>query len=701
MGLLVNPAESRSGLTVNTTQGLDSVFLTNRYRRPGYCFIDRVSVFNADNKEIPSPEKLAEFPVAEVTGVSGYTSSLVNAVMGNMAYEEKSTEPIALPIPTVEGAVKARYRLCVVGPSIKLAVVDPDWNSLTDYEKQKHDDITDKFLVTELFMRFVLSMLLSSNKIDDYVLFIGAGDLYKNLWKLATNEVPKAFEMARKGQIKEAGWTIVNAFMTNSTFRAMALQQLLDGIEKAYGVEVGAEAAEAAQKVMAYLRIVDKFLVAFDSSVIAANLSASHDADIWDIIVTRTRVVLRPASVDLVEGQEVTFLATVPEQSGSGVNLEYTWTNTATSGHLTDGLSGHADAFVSSRNSATYKAGSTGDGTDTVTVEVRMLAGPAQSAREYVGTATARIGRGNKDPRLWILSGGEDPNAEIDVPIDIYYGGLILKLNGKAIPGLSAGRGQPLVFTAKPGDSLEVKLVEWAAPGDSPWLGALWLHQWDGAKKVKLKDYARLNTWNTPKRAGVDTMNRDDLDVYYAQTFTIPYLAIDPVELAYDDGNSDGGVSLGGRAQYGFQVGYTASTYFKVAKIRIYSWIKSAPSDGSQFTVWLGDKYGDTMWKGSFPFTLFTTEHAWLELEVPNQVMDKEFFVRLYAPTIGEGAGPFIGADQSGTNTHSEMISKYQKDVQTGYKFQLVEWSLKEPQKAKTNWMIRVDGNVVATYLRQ
>lgn len=157
------------------------------------------------------------------------------------------------------------------------------------------------------------------------------------------------------------------------------------------------------------------------------------------------------------------------------------------------------------------------------------------------------------------------------------------------------------------------------------------------------------------------------------------------LELSYDDGSPDGGYSTGGPQQYGFLVRFNPPTIpFRVTRVRIFSWISTTSGQSSTFTMRITDKDLTPLWEGSLPFTMFTAEQSWVEVEVPNIVVGSEFCVELYAPTLGYGLGPFIGIDQSGTNTHSEITSGWQ----------IAAWNVSIP-KERTNWMIRVVGDPI------
>jgi hypothetical protein len=155
------------------------------------------------------------------------------------------------------------------------------------------------------------------------------------------------------------------------------------------------------------------------------------------------------------------------------------------------------------------------------------------------------------------------------------------------------------------------------------------------------------------------------------------------LELSYDDGSSEGGYSTGGLQKFGYMVRFELDTKpFQINKIKIFSWIKGTPKESDQFTLRITDKDLDLLWEISLPFNVFTADHSWLEVEVPNITVNDDFCIQLYAPSLGQGLGPYIGIDRSGINKHSELLSGWE----------ITSWTL-SILKEQTNWMIRVNGD--------
>ena len=382
--LIVDPLESRSGLTVNTVEGLNSVTLANRFRRPGHVFIDRVSTFDAAGTETPSPAPLTDFELPAVQGLSTAVGTFVDIIWGRLAFEEKSTEPVELP--AVEGAERTRYRLLVVGPGAgagDLALISPE-------ELEKQQSVLRRFLVRDLFLPLVLNVLIPQSDLDSYLKFAGGAGVVDDLIDILTSNVPGIWERSASGDIRGALWGAYDALVTSDTFRNATLEVLVSHIQDTRGLEASDAAFKTAQQFARAVAALDALLQVFDSSTVGTSVAQSNMADIWTVDASAPTVRLTPPTAALASNERVTLNATVPELSGSGVDLVYRWSNTATAGSLSDGQANHQDNFDSSRPRASYTAGD-GEGTDRIEVEVFALAGPGQSGRQLVGRASAVV----------------------------------------------------------------------------------------------------------------------------------------------------------------------------------------------------------------------------------------------------------------------------------------------------------------------
>jgi hypothetical protein len=717
---LIVEGDQKSGVVVtsDTSQSLDpkvnGFVVANTRRRHLWYDIYRVGYWDKDltykavepEKIRPSNTLLPDFTFCPAVGAySGVVGTLVDYITGDMPLKEETSLPVELYMNPDEAA-KTKYAVVVTGPGSAGA-----GKELGDYLPEEiKNNASYRQDVYNQFSLMSLATVFTEMAIPVLFDWFPEGTM-QSLIDLTQPNIAEPFLRMTEEQLKsilQAGsvagtnlaiWDykgLAIAFLRmladDPSFRAAYVKAVLNLIVKGDKVELAAQFAKLeATNLFVIMKVFDKILSVIDVSTVYVHILRSNPADYWYVTAVPPAVRLDPNTASVASGDRISLKATAPGVTGT---LTWRFFCTNKQGYLLASNGTDQTSEIESSNpEVTYvaKTDSEAGAGDEIVVKAYLKVGT--EVRD-LGLARAMITIGSKELRYWYLGGGDTPNVGIDIPIDTL--GLQFKLNGKNLPeddpayDVSYFMGNVnFGFYARAGDSLEIRYLDRTEPGIRYDIGPIWLHQWDGAKKAKLMDHIDLPIWTSPETGKPETV--------WVKTFTIPSLPIDHVELSYDDGSSDGGVSLGGRAQYGFHVGFTYNTpfFFKVTKIKIYSWIKSTPTDGSQFTVWLGEREGETSWKASLPYTLFTTEPSWLEIEVPSQVMYKEFFVRLYAPSLAAGTGPYVGADQSGTNTHSEMISKYQKDVQTGYRHQIVEWSLKEPPKEETNWMIRVEGNEI------
>ena len=98
----------------------------------------------------------------------------------------------------------------------------------------------------------------------------------------------------------------------------------------------------------------------------------------------------------------------------------------------------------------------------------------------------------------------------------------------------------------------------------------------------------------------------------------------------------------------------------------------------------------------TYPYTKFPVAPAWVEFGVPDIEVTDRFYVHIYTDSPWPGPGPYIGADDSITNEHSNTT------IRTGEgAVRIMElWGYQRDwgwfgDKSKVNWMIRVVGTVM------
>jgi hypothetical protein len=412
-GIIVTGA-SRSGLRVDTVTGINSITLTNTYRRLAHAYVNRVSIIDESGTETPSPAALTDFEMPSVQGLSGTIGTFVDIIYGNFAYTERSAEPLALP--TVDGAVRTRYELTVVGPGAS----DGDLASLTTAQLGKQQEVVRTFVIRDLMLPLVLSVLIPNTNLDDYLDFVGGADVVQDFANVMAREVPGIWDQAYAGDITGAMQRAYNAITSGGTLRNHVFEIVLDAIADLGSAEAADAALGQAQSFIRIMTALDMFLAVFDATAVGSAVVASNRADVWQIDATEPVVKLTPEEASLAFERSVTFEATVPEAGGSGANLVYTWSCPGIVGTLTDGISGHVNDFESTQGTVTYRSGDGRPGTETIGVDVYALAGAGQGDRQYIGTARATItvapGTVTIAPAQTTIEGGD--TARFTVTVD-------------------------------------------------------------------------------------------------------------------------------------------------------------------------------------------------------------------------------------------------------------------------------------------
>jgi len=156
---------------------------------------------------------------------------------------------------------------------------------------------------------------------------------------------------------------------------------------------------------------------------------------------------------------------------------------------------------------------------------------------------------------------------------------------------------------------------------------------------------------------------------------------VEEIELKYDDGRLDGSMAIGRMPGRGYLVYFSPpSTPFTVTKIKIFGNLYGAGYERLKFAVEVLDKDLKEIHSASYPHTKFSLSPMWVEIDIPNVVVNSAFYVHVFTHSPREG-GVNIGYDSSVTNEHSEVTQNWE----------IADWFLSAP-KETVNWMIRVIG---------
>ena len=467
--LLVEPADARSGLKLNTDKGINSIYFRQSYRRRAFAYVDRVAYVPKDGDEpvrLKKPVRVAAFGIDPVGGVKdtvGAFSDIVSALAANteMPYAEKDCpgEPLGLAFEPAD-AKKVIYQVIVTGPGEG----EGDWSSplLTKEHRDKHLEVALQSLILDMVLPMVVAWFGTEPggdllKLDEKAI----GGFVADAISIFSQAAPGAVEKAKQGDLEGALRDLLNAFFTSNTLQDEFVSACFEAKILSYARKSGVPASEAIGKSLALGKIAKQCanglnwanaaLTAFDTVAIGVCLAKSNAADIWSVSVLPSKVQLLPESSKVDRGGEVQLRCVVQELAGSGAHLEYRWSTKAAHGHVTDGLPGHEDTFTSSHDTVTYTSDGKSKGTDTITVKAYQMSGAAQSGRTYLGEATATVEVGDGFTyRLYGEAAGQ--RIGVDDGLDVYLNGALVYSDGAA----PAGNRSPIQLSAKAGDTLRL-----------------------------------------------------------------------------------------------------------------------------------------------------------------------------------------------------------------------------------------------------
>ncbi len=398
----VSPSTALSGIQVEQTQCVNTIRLTNMYRRSAHAFLDRVSYTPTGGTSVADPAPLMDFAVDPVQGLGSLVETLGDIILGNLAYEYESTKEIRLPV--VAGASKTTYTLSLVG----MGVGSGDWNRLTSDQQWKQREVALWFVAKDIVWPIAMDIALpaysaaSGGVHRDFLTYDTPRPVLLAEWVNTIADLTGFPEAVADGQLVEATGIAMMALAQNGAVQDLTTDILFLVVWRgAEGVDAhvaGAGATNAfalAQQIMVAARVVDVLLASFDVGIIAKDIARSNVADVWDIEVLKPNIVITPESATVrctaATGGSQTYVVTVPEATGSvGLppTFAYTWHVTQTVGEI-EGHAGQA-TFDTSSDSIKYTANPDSEGTDTFTVDViEVIIDGGATRREYVGSATA------------------------------------------------------------------------------------------------------------------------------------------------------------------------------------------------------------------------------------------------------------------------------------------------------------------------
>ena len=386
--IVISPSEA-SGITV--IQDFPAgIHFHNTFRREAEAFIDETS-FTATGATTPTPKLVPDVVSPQVipatTGLGNVVQSIVTAVKGVFtgATQYTPVDTPTVPLALEPGSKSTTYNVTVVGAGNALLPIP----ALTSEQSTAQTKIAVLSMLQNFVVPFVASIMVTANseKIDEALAFTGASGAISDLAEAVVKGVPDVVELIDSGHVPEALSEIITTILGSHTLLNVLGEVILTDIDSTLGQEAADAAFEKAEAFFVALHVANAALLAIDTAISNQAILNSHEADVFTVTVTPDTVKLLPATATILNSATQTLTASVPAASGTAAPLLYTWSNTATVGHIFDGTSGHEDNFTSTNNVVTYIANASGTGVDTVTVSAAL----SSAANQAIGSAHSTI----------------------------------------------------------------------------------------------------------------------------------------------------------------------------------------------------------------------------------------------------------------------------------------------------------------------
>ena len=382
--VLATPSQF-SGITVNPDYPPDGVTFTNTLRRPSSAFFDEVSYVDANSvtHQNPVTDAIPEMDIPAVIAIpsnvpAAYAKAIASYFTGVVPYGPITTAEAQTPLNDATD-LSTTYRVTVVG----LGSIQPNITLSAEQSTEKERQGV-KFLLLDMFLPIILSCIttVGSSQIDDALNFQGGHAALATLIDLLTSTAPEISQQMQDGDVGGAFSTLLDDFENSDALRTALAQFFVNETTFGQGLDAAGHhlqvnlAVEDAESVLKVINVAGAVLAAADFAAIAHDVTTSDSVDQFTLTVTQDKVTITPTKATISNGTTQTFTLNAIPANNANAPVTYQWANTATVGHLTDGINGHTDNFMSSSNTVTYTANPTGDGgTDTITGTAFLVQG--------------------------------------------------------------------------------------------------------------------------------------------------------------------------------------------------------------------------------------------------------------------------------------------------------------------------------------
>ncbi|TVQ90715.1 MAG: hypothetical protein EA397_11590 [Deltaproteobacteria bacterium] len=392
-GVLIHPADERSGIRLQTGSSGSSVYATNGLRRRGHAYVERVSTFDDQGIETPSPAEITDFEVPSVQALQGWVSGINQIVTAHyagglstsqdLAYFPRSTDPVDLP--NVEGAEKTRYQVAIVGPGLQRG----DLDDLTAAQREQQVWVSISFLVQDFVLPVLVNMVLSKAGTEHFFGYALSDVLLRDITSLLLQHAPRAADLAAEGDPRGALHVMLDAVLDSRFLREAILELVKEAFYDFRTPNGTAGFYRASSVASTFLRVtdaVDIVLTGGDALFLVESIVNSRRADVWTVDVTDARVNLEPREHEIFLHERHRLEVYVPGADDDAV-FEYRFSTPGARGTLQSHTLVEGTEVTSSEPWVTFLAGDRA-GTESVSVEVYEV---RLSERIAVGQATASV----------------------------------------------------------------------------------------------------------------------------------------------------------------------------------------------------------------------------------------------------------------------------------------------------------------------
>jgi hypothetical protein len=357
VGILIQPGE-QSGVFVEQSSTANEIDAVNKFRRRTHVFVDRVSDTSASGQVTQDAGAVTDFELSPTTGltggVAGTISDIYNSYWGNTttAYGPVTSDPVSIPVKS--GYTKTTYQVTVVGPGFNAGV----YSSLTDAQATAQLQTAVAGFVDDAMIPFLANYIFGSGFFSQE-----SGALsFKSTWQTDLQAdmlnfvagAPALQQQIISGDYSGALAQVIDNIRQAGSLRTLVINSLEQAATKGFSSEALTTAMSSFNTI---LNAAGGVLQIYDSSIMAAQLTQSDEADQWTVINGGQKVTLTPASTSLAQfGIGVQNLTAALPGVSNTAGYSYYWTNTGNAGDISpaDGSQGPGLGFCSSDATVTY-----------------------------------------------------------------------------------------------------------------------------------------------------------------------------------------------------------------------------------------------------------------------------------------------------------------------------------------------------------